>query len=1296
MYKYDEVFDICKKYFNGDELATTVLINKYLLRDKDGNLLENHPDQMFERLSNEFFRIEQKYESSLTKEEIQEAFKGFRYIIPQGSPLFGIGNNNQLTSLANCFVIDSPEDSYGGIIQKDEELAQIMKRRGGVGIDLSSLRPKDVPINNAAKTSDGIVSFMERYSNTTKEVAQGGRRGALLISLSSEHVSLPEFIDAKRDLKKITGANISVKWSDKFLDAADKDKEYTLKFPINTETPVNTKKIKAKEVWNRFVENAWMNGEPGCLFWDKITKHSLSDCYDKHKTLSTNPCITGDTLVYVADGRGNVKIKTLANEGKDVPVFCFDKNDNVKIRLMRNPRVTGYNQPIYKITLDDGCVLRVTQKHKFKLTNGQYQETQYLKPGDSLKIITKFEAALDDIFKQSNSRSADYYWINAGFKKGTKSEHRLIAEYFNGNLHNNIVHHIDKNSKNNSTENLQIMSKIDHDKFHGDLIRGNNNPMVRAQTEWSTTKWQKYHDNMSKAVTGTNNARYSKNMSDDMFIDAANTLCIKLGRRFSRKEYVQYLKENKYPIHCLATYRSNKIGTWQNLAEQAVLNNKLDKDEQSIDLRTLKILTEARHSGYNAKIINKHVIVNRTCEYCGNPFETNYNRREIAYCSTKCAITKTSKDPVVKAKIAQARKIHGEKIISQHLDTYCKLKNILGRSPLKSEWEIECKKNNIPSRICTPTTFNTYKELQAQAELHNHRVVSIEIDGFEDVYNGTVDEFHNFFIGGFEGITANKKKKWIYVNNLQCGELPLDAYGSCILMTMNLTGFVDNIFRPEASFNFEKFNRYLYIASKLIDDLIDLELEKIDAIIQKIKNDPESDKIKRNEIELWQRIKENYLDGRRVGLGITGLADTLAMLNIKYSSAKAIEKCEEIFKFFHTTLMDHQSTIAQQRKPFKCWDWEKEKDNPYIKILSKSVQEKIKEVGRRNITITTVPPTGSISILAQISSGVEPLFKLKYNRKRKMSQEEINKNIVPESIDSDGIKWISYDVEHHGLQKWKEVHPNKKEDLSPYHENEANSIDWKCRVKLQGVLQKYITSAISSTINLPKTTTKEEVNQIYMAAWKEGCKGITIYRDGSRAGILTTKDEGAKVSSIKSTSAPDRPEILPCDIKYSSIDGHNWIFFVGLMEGRPYEIFGGKKSNIEIPKKHKTGWIKKNGKNEDGVRMYDLYLGSLADSDEQMIIKDIASVFSFRTGSYTRMFSGMLSHGMPIKFICEQLYKDNNASMFTFEKGIARILKTYIKDGENASGACESCKSEKLEYRDGCVYCSSCGWSKCL
>lgn len=813
-----EIFEKCKEYFNGDDLAASVIINKYLLKDSDGNFIEKSPESLIKRISSEFSRIEKKYPNSLSEEEIFEALNHFKYIIPQGSPLFGIGNEYQTVSIANCFVVDRPADSYGGILNQDQELAQIMKRRGGVGIDISTIRPKGSVVNNAARTSDGITCFMERFSNTTKEVAQGGRRGALLISIDCRHPNLEEFITVKNDLTRVTGANISIKWSDEFLKCVEEDKEYVLRYPVDStiEEAKITKTIKAKEIWEKFVIAAHTSAEPGCLYWDKMVTQSLGDCYPGFETISTNPC----------------------------------------------------------------------------------------------------------------------------------------------------------------------------------------------------------------------------------------------------------------------------------------------------------------------------------------------------------------------------------------------------------------------------------------------------------------------------------------------SEIGMSAYSSCILMAMNLTGFVDNPFTNKAIFNKTKFKKYLGIASRLIDDMIDLELEKCDKIIKKIINDPESNEIKLVELKLWEKIKKTYIDGRRVGLGFTGLADTLAMLGLKYASPKSLEQIEEIMKNFHFTLSENQAILAKERGSFSVWDWKKESNCHYNKILPKRISDLIQQNGRRNISFSTCAPAGSISLLAQISSGIEPVFMLEYKRNRKLSQEEIDQGIKEEYIDPDGIKWTSCKVFHPGLKQWKQINPKKSIEKSPYFGCTASELNWKDRVKLQGLIQQYITHSISSTCNLPKNVSEEEVSDLYLTAWKEGCKGITIYRDGSRKGVLESNKD--KEHSIFETTAPFREKSLPCDIHYSTIQGNNWIFFVGLFNGRPYEIFGGQRTKIEIPKKYKTGWILKNGRDENGRRTYSLYLGTLEESDERLIIKDIASEFSPDVGSYTRIISTMLRHGVPIKIICEQLYKDSGNEWTTFEKGCARVLKKYIKDGEKAGGICENCKSDSLQYRDGCVICVSCGASKCL
>lgn len=824
----EEVKDNCMKFFGGDELATSVVMNKYLLRDDDGNFIENSPEDMLKnRIAPEFARIERNYSNAVSYDEIYESMENFSKIIPQGSPLYGIGNHRQVTSISNCFVIGSPEDSYGGILQKDQQLVQLCKRRGGVGLDISTIRPSGMRVNNAAKTSDGIGCFMERYSNSTKEVAQSGRRGALMISIDGRHPDLDKFIEIKRDKTKVTGANISIKWHDDMLESIKSGTEYTLRFPVDAsiEDASYTKTVNIKELWDKFVESNWESAEPGCLFWDTIETQSISDCY--------------------------------ANEG-------------------------------------------------------------------------------------------------------------------------------------------------------------------------------------------------------------------------------------------------------------------------------------------------------------------------------------------------------------------------------------------------------------------------------------------------FKSISTNP-----------CGEIVMSEYNSCLLMLVNLVSFVDNPFTNKAKFNNDRFEKYMRLATRLIDDMIDIELEKIDAIIKKIKKDPESKNVKSEELFLWEQVKDRFVKGRRTGLGVTALGDMLASLNIKYGSDTALKTVDEVFKKFHYYTYDENANLAKERGSFPIWDWEKEKDSHYIKILPKETQDKIKKYGRRNIASNTCAPAGSVSILSQTSSGIEPIFMRAYERNRKMTQEEIDSGMKESYIDSDGIKWTTYSVYHHGLEAWKTMYPNRDVLESPYMDSEAGELDWRFRVKLQGIVQRYIDHSISSTVNLASDVTKEEVSELYMLAHEYKCKGVTIYREGSRLGVLTSKKEDEKVVvGIQDNHAPRREKELSCEIHYSNIknvetkETDKWMFLVGMFEGRPYEIFGGKRKNIEIPKKYKTGWLVKNGKNKDGIRTYDLYLGTLEDSDDRMIIKDVANEFSSDASSYTRIVSTMLRHGVPLNIICEQLHKDSGSDMFSFEKGIARILKKNIKDGEKASGDCSDCGGE-LQYRDGCVLCPSCGASKC-
>ena len=822
MYSKKEVTDASREYFGGDELAADV-VTKYLLRDPSGKFLERTPDEMHRRLAREFFRAESKYANPMSEDEIYELFQNFKYLIPQGSPMSAIGNDYQVQSLSNCFVIDQPEDSYGGILLSDQEQVQIMKRRGGVGFDISKIRPRGETTSNAARTTDGIGVFMERFSNSCREVAQGGRRGALMLTIDCRHPEIDTFINIKRDLTKVTGANISVRFTDDFLHAVEKNEQYTLRWPVNAAIAQAkiTRTVNAKEIWDQFVDSAWASAEPGALFWDTVQKNTPADIYaeEGYASISTNPC----------------------------------------------------------------------------------------------------------------------------------------------------------------------------------------------------------------------------------------------------------------------------------------------------------------------------------------------------------------------------------------------------------------------------------------------------------------------------------------------GEIVLCPYDSCRLMALNLSSFVENPFTQDAFFNFTKFHEIVSKAQRLMDDLVDLEIEAVDKIREKIANDPQPARVKRVEVELWDKVKEKATKARRTGLGVTALGDAIAMLNQRYGSEESVFTTETIYR--ELALAAHASSLkmAEERGAFPVFSYEKEKDHEYLQEIMQQLgpdAEKLwQKFGRRNISLTTTAPTGSVSCLTQTTSGIEPAYLLSYKRRRKLVSNT-DAGVTPDFIDASGDKWQEYTVYHHNFKKWMDVTGKSAVEESPYNKATSNDVDWLKSVEIQAAAQRWIDHSISKTCNLPNSATKELVSQVYMTAWKSGCKGFTVYRDGCRTGVLvqeTKKDD--KKSDV--TNALKRDKELLCDIHRVNIKGDSWLVFVGLHNGTPYEIFCGIAENIEVPKKAKSGFIIKNGK-KDGLATYNLRV-PIGDDDE-IVFKDIVNLFANPTQSaFTRTLSLTLRHGIPINFIVEQLQKGKNDDMFSFSRVLARVLKTYIPDGTKSSGDknCSQCGSESLVYMEGCVTCSSCGFSKC-
>lgn len=830
-YTYDQAISASLSYFNGDDLAASVFVGKYALRDQSGNYLELTPLDMHNRLANEFSRIEKRYPNPLTREEILDLFtagedrRGFGDVVPQGSPMSAVGNAHQLQSLSNCFVIPSTLDSYGSILTTDQMQIQIMKRRGGVGHDISNIRPRGLRTSNAAGTTDGLGVFMERFSNSTREVAQGGRRGALMISVSVKHPEIETFVDIKRDPTKVTGANVSVRVTDDFMQAVKDDADFTLQWPVDVplqEAKV-TRVIKARDLWNRIVSAAHERAEPGILFWDTALKMTPSDCYaaDGYRSVSTNPC----------------------------------------------------------------------------------------------------------------------------------------------------------------------------------------------------------------------------------------------------------------------------------------------------------------------------------------------------------------------------------------------------------------------------------------------------------------------------------------------GEIVLSPYDSCRLILVNVSRFVKNAFTLNASFDFERFDKVVQCAQRLMDDLIDLELEAIQKIIAKIDADPEPESVKRVERDMWCDIYDAAMKGRRTGLGITGLGDAAAMMVLPYDGSELF--VNDVYRALALGAYRSSVQMAKERGAFPVFKHENEVGHPFLeRVLSQddTLRHEHGLHGRRNIALTTTAPAGSVSILTQTTSGCEPVFKRSYTRRKKINPNDSAARV--DFVDALGDRWQHFTVYHHGLKKWMETTGETDESLSPYAGSAADEIDWHARVDIQAAAQRWICHSISSTINLPKETPANVVSELYIRAWEKGCKGVTVYRDGCRDGVLVSespKKQDEELRVIAETDAPKRPKVLVCDIHRANVKGETYLIVVGLLNDRPYELFCGLSDKVELPKKVKRARLIKNGRNNDGVATYNLEIP--VGDDETITFKDIVTLFDNTAYSdLTRTMSLALRHGAPVKYLVEQLRKSRNTDMVSFSSVIARVLsKHYIADGTKATQekTCAQCSGTNLAYQSGCVTCVDCGSSKC-
>lgn len=1123
---FDEVVQISTEYFNGDSLAASVF-TKYALQDKEGGYLESNPEKMHSRLAKEVDRIDSKYRSSIGYDRWYEYFTSWR-LVPQGSPMSGIGNPFQIQSIGNCFVIPSVLDSYAGIMYTDQQQVQIMKRRGGVGHDISNLRPKGMPTNNAAKTTDGIGIFMERFSSTTREVAQNGRRGALMLSISVHHPEIETFINIKKDRKKVTGANISIRVTDEFMQAVKDGGLYELRYPVDPKEPRQySKMVEAKAIMDQIAQAAWDSAEPGILMWDHVIRESPADCYGDvgFTTTSTNPCQPAWATVLTPDGIstiGEIEIGSTIWSGKQwTKVVNKFSTGEKQVNAYRTKAGTFYGTENHRV-VSQGEKIEVGQADSIDVATGPaYERPQFY----SMPIM-------------DGLMIGDGTWHNAS------SKNFLIV------------------GKDDSSWISELPGMFIKESGAGPGYWHVRCDLPRLPKTFEREVPEEYRTGDIHSVCGFLRGLYSANGSV-----VGNRVTLKA----SSFKIIEAVQEMLSSIGIPSYFTTNK-------AHDVEFGNGTYTCKESYDLN----------------------------------IGTLIGRQLFARCIGFI-------QPYKQAKLAD---------------------------------------------ICSGSS-KLYKK--------TFDIVEVEPISFEEVFDLTVEaEEHTYWTGG------------LLVSN--CGELPLCPEDSCRLLLLCVERFVENKFTDKASLDWAEFEKAAYHGQYCMDDLVDIELEQIDKILAKIHSDPEPAAVKSVELDLWYRIKEKCALGRRTGLGITGLGDAMAMLGIKYGSGESIDFTDKVYRTLAMGSYKASIDMAEQRGAFPAWNLEKEKGHPFIerilKELPKTYQKRYEKFGRRNIANLTTAPAGSVSCLTQTTSGCEPAIFLSYKRRRKVNPGFTGK---VDFIDELGDSWEEYKVYHHGHQKWMEITGETDESKSPYFGATAEEIDPLAKIRIQAAAQKWVDHAISNTTNLPESATPEQVADIYMTAWELKCKGVTVYRSGSRSGVLV-KDGPKKQldGQIIETNAPKRPETLECDLHRSRIKGEEYLIVVGLLNGHPYEVFAGLAQNLEVGKKETKGKLVKKAKK------YKLLVG-----DEEF--DDIVAQFDNPNyGAFTRTLSTALRHGVPVKYLVEQLRKDKHSDLFSFSSIMARVFaKHYIKDGVKLGKACPECQSSNIAYVQGCPTCQDCGYSKC-
>lgn len=1204
-YTYDEVYESSLKYFNDDELAATTWIKKYCLKNNDGTYSELNPDDMHQRMAREFAIVEGDYEysinddlrlklseygynrKSLKEDDIFNLFKDFKYIIPGGSVMAGLANPSPV-SLSNCWVVDGPSDSIDDIFRVCNEQSQLMKRRGGVGFDISKLRPYGANVKNSAKTSTGAVSFMDLFSHVTNTIAQSGRRGALMLSISIKHPDAKEFIEKKQDLSKVTGANISVQIDDEFMESVISANDlYLQKFPIDASNndlfgdneisaydinvlhngvKENTyfKIIHAKELWDNIIHCAWSTAEPGIIFQTNHYEYSPDGVYPSFRGSCTNPCVIGDTTLLTKNGF--VKIKDL--------VDCEIEIWNGKEWTIVTPFKTSDSEKVYKVNLSDGSELICTNYHKFILKDNIRKELKDCIVGDKLE----------------------------------KFSYPIIGEYNNGD-----------NDKTFYTYGF----------YCGD-------------------------GTSSKLVNGTN-----------YFIDLYGV----------KKHLIENLNVIKYGNEDLL---NDKQRTKIDIDNVSLFKNYVPNVNDSINERL----------SYLAGLIDSDGTLNDK----GGSIAISSNDKEFLLNVKKMLITLGIRS------VVSLSKEETYKIIKDGLYfTQKSYRLIISASNIVILKNIGLKTNRVP--LLGVANRDASRFIQ---------ITNIEYYGEEATF--CVND------------PLNHSALFNDIMTAQCGEIFMHE-DSCRLIHINLTSFIDNPFTENASLNEEKLYEISYEAMRLGDNLVDLEVKAIEKILTKIEKDGDKDN---NEYKLYKRLLKHTLEGRRCGLGFTGIADMMAMLGFKYDSEASLSMVNHAMNIMFIAEMDSQVDMAITRGSFPSFDRNVELEGntwyDFLKNDYNAIYQKMIKYGRRNISFNTVAPTGTVSLLAKCSSGIEPIFLPFYKRRRKCMANDDKVDFT----DQNGEKYTEFVVVHPTFRKWvetffnelsketfdewKEVDWNAAYKLSPWFGSTANDINWEKRVELQSIIQKYITHSISSTVNLPNDVSEEEVSNIYIKSWESKLKGITCYRDGCRSGVLVSTDK--KTENNKSdnndkvciTNQPvhKRPKEIPCKIFRFNNKGEKWIGVVGMVDNKPYEIFTGILEKLNIPNWVEEGFIIRNKDKrtvegeEKLVSRYDIcYIDK---EGYKTCVEGLSRTFNSEYWNYAKLISGLLRHRMPLPYLIKIISSLNldASNINTWKNGVIRTLRKLneYNNEEMSYEVCPECEGRLLN-ENGCLRCLDCGYSKC-